>query len=349
MKEIIIDNIDAGQRFDKYLSKLLPEAGKSFIYKMLRKKNIVLNNKKCDGSEKIANGDIIKIFFSDETFDKFSHSVKTPQDKNYDNIIKNKIKTLDIVYEDDNIVIVNKPSGVLSQKAKPDDISINEIIGSYIMSDFDKKEQSFKPGICNRLDRNTSGIVVAGKNIHGLQTMSAAFHDRTIYKYYICIVKGVFTKRQCLNGFIKKDEAGNIVTILSEDEFNKMAPSDRNNYSPVNTEFIPVAHGNDISLVKVHLITGKTHQIRAHLRHIGYPIAGDYKYGSSSFNDYMKKNYQIKDQMLHAYELIIPVKAYPDLNDDLHITTCIPDEFVRVLKGENIWQPGIQEVLGALH
>ena len=350
MKEIIIDNINAGQRFDKYLCKLLPEAGKSFIYKMLRKKNIVLNNKKSDGSEKISQGDIVKIFFSDETFDKFSHSDKIPQNKNYDNIIKNKVKTLDIIYEDDNIVIVNKPSGVLSQKAKPDDISINEIIGSYIMSDFDKKkEQSFKPGICNRLDRNTSGIVVAGKNIHGLQTMSAAFHDRTIYKYYICIVKGVFTKRQCLNGFIRKDETGNIVTILSEDEFNQINPSDRNNYSPVNTEFIPVAHSNDISLVKVHLITGKTHQIRAHLKHIGYPIAGDYKYGSSSFNDYMKKNYQIKDQMLHAYELIIPVKAYPDLNDALHITTCIPEEFVRVLKGEDIWQPGIQEVLGALH
>ena len=349
MKEIIIDNIDAGQRFDKYLCKLLPEAGKSFIYKMLRKKNIVLNNKKSDGSEKISQGDVVKIFFSDETFDKFSHSVTSPQDKNYDNIIKNKIKTLDIVYEDDNIVIANKPSGVLSQKAKPEDISINEIIGSYIMSGSDKKEQSFKPGICNRLDRNTSGIVVAGKNMYGLQTMSAAFHDRTIYKYYICIVKGVFTKRQCLHGFIKKDETDNMVTMLSEDEFSQLDSTNRNTYSPVNTEFIPVAHNNNMSLLKVHLITGKTHQIRAHLKHIGYPIAGDYKYGSSSFNDYMKKNYHIKDQMLHAYELIIPVKAYPKLNDDLHITTCIPDEFVRVLKGENIWQPGIQEGLGALH
>ena len=349
MKEIIIDNIDAGQRLDKYLSKLLPEAGKSFIYKMLRKKNIVLNNKKSDGSEKIANGDIIKIFFSDETFDKFSHSVKTPQNKNYDNIIKNRIKALDIVYEDDNIVIVNKPSGVLSQKARPEDISINEIVGGYIMSGSCRKEQSFKPGICNRLDRNTRGIVVAGKNMYGLQTMSCAFHDRTIYKYYICIVRGIFTRRQCLNGYIKKDEADNIVTILSADDFNKLDSTDKTDYSPINTEFIPVAHNNNISLVKVHLITGKTHQIRAHLKHIGYPIAGDYKYGSSTFNDYMKKNYQIKDQMLHAYELIIPVKAYPELNNDLRITTCIPDTFMQVLKGEDIWQPGIQEALEALH
>ena len=136
---------------------------------------------------------------------------------------------------------------------------------------------------------------------------------------------------------------------MSADDFNKLDSTDKTDYSPINTEFIPVAHNNNISLVKVHLITGKTHQIRAHLKHIGYPIAGDYKYGSSTFNDYMKKNYQIKDQMLHAYELIIPVKAYPELNNDLRITTCIPDTFMQVLKGEDIWQPGIQEALEALH
>lgn len=347
MKEIIIDNINAGQRFDKYLVKLLPEAGKSFIYKMLRKKNIVLNNKRADGSEKISSGDIVRIYFSDETFDKFSHNTNVAANTDYENRIQKQVKRLTIIYEDDNIVVVNKPSGLLSQKAKNDDISINEIICSYIRSN--NHSQTFKPGICNRLDRNTSGIVVAGKNIYGLQTMSAAFHDRTILKYYICIVKGVFTERLCLNGHIQKDDASNKVTILTDDEFNQLDADSRCNYSPVNTEFIPVAHNDDISLIKVHLITGKTHQIRAHLCHIGFPIAGDYKYGSSTFNEYMRNNYQIKDQMLHAYELIIPVKAYPCLDNDLHLKTSVPDEFMHVLKGEEIWQPGIQEVLEALH
>lgn len=340
MKEILISQTDAGQRFDKYLAKLLPDAGKSFIYKMLRKKNILLNDKKSDGSEKISAGDRIKIYFSDETFEKFSRS--QTDEKN-----KTKLPKPDIIYEDDNIIAVNKPSGMLSQKSKPQDISINEIIADYIISHSDSS--TFKPGICNRLDRNTSGIVVAGKNIYGLQTMSAAFHDRTIMKYYICVVEGCFKERISLDGWIKKDCESNTVEIISKEKYLMLDEGTASDYSSVKTEFIPVIYSDTVSLVKVHLITGKTHQIRAHLKYAGYPIAGDCKYGSSRLNAYMKKKYSITSQMLHAYELVIPKDAYSSAGDTLTIKTTVPDEFKQVLKGEGLWQPGIQEVLEDLH
>jgi 23S rRNA pseudouridine955/2504/2580 synthase len=343
LKEITIGQIDAGQRLDKYLQKLLPEAERNFIYKMLRKKNIVLNSKKADGSEKIQAGDTVKIFFSDETFDKFSKNGNAARKKNAE-ISTNFAKKLDIIFEDDNIIVVNKPSGLLSQKAKPEDVSINEIICGYLSSSVESL--SFKPGVCNRLDRNTSGIVVAGKTMYGLQAMSAAFHDRTVRKYYICVVRGCFDERKKLSGYIKKDEAKNKVTVISKDELDRLSEFDKEGFTEIDTEFIPVVSGKNASLVKVHLITGKTHQIRAHLKFMGFPIAGDVKYGNVQFNDYVKSHYRIKSQMLHAYELIVPDTAYKNA---LTIKTPVPNDFLQVLRGENLWRPGIQEVLEGLH
>ena len=345
MKEFTITSIEEGQRFDKYLIKLLPEAGKSFIYKMLRKKNITLNNKKADGSEKIIAGDSVKIFFKDDTFDKFSGKADISLNmKNH--LISDSSYKLDVQYENEDFLVVNKPSGMLSQKAAPDDISINEFISAYISDN--NSASGFKPGICNRLDRNTSGLVVAGKTMYGLQTMSMAFHDRTLLKYYICIVKGCFNTSVKLSGYLKKDINKNISTIISDEEYEREDNRNKSEFSPINTEFIPVISGQNMSLIKVHLITGKPHQIRAHLMFTGFPVAGDHKYGDGQFNKYLSVNYGIKSQMLHAFQLIIPPEAYPKTEKDISISTLIPKEFVDVLKGEDIWRPGIQEDLEAL-
>lgn len=320
MREIIINENEAGQRFDKYLFKYFKEAPSSFIYKMLRKKNIVLNGKKSDGKDKLTSGDSIKIFMADETIDKFRGQLNIE--------VVNPIN-LDIVYEDQNVLIVNKPSGMLSQKAEKDDNSINEYIVSYLMHSGQlTKEQlkTFKPGICNRLDRNTSGLIVAGKSLKGLQVMSEMFKKRTMDKYYLTIVSGIIDKPINIKGFLTKDEKSNKVAISD----NEMS----NSYY-IETGYEPLKYGNNITLLKVKLITGRTHQIRAHLASVGNPIVGDYKYGNKEINNIYKNKYQIEDQMLHAWKLI-----FPEMKDDFEelsqkeITANIPENFEKVIKKE---------------
>ena len=175
MKQFTISPNESGQRFDKYLKKLLSNASGSFVYKMLRKKNITLNDHKADGTEKLNAGDLVKLFLSDETFEKFSGEDEA-------NSEYMKLKSIDsgrlqVVYEDDDVIIMNKPSGMLSQKAVPEDISANEYILSYLIRKGSLSEdqfKTFKPSICNRLDRNTSGLLIAGKTLKGVQTMAEA-------------------------------------------------------------------------------------------------------------------------------------------------------------------------------
>lgn len=336
MKELIISDIEAGQRFDKYLAKCLPNAPKSFLYKMLRKKNIVLNGKKADGSEKISSGDSVKIFFSDETYNEFAGKSVTDTKPS---VIKSsashsKVK-LEVLYENEHILVVNKPKGMLSQKAAATDVSLVEYVNAYLQ-DTGKvdKDSTFQAGICNRLDRNTSGIVVAGKSIKGLQDMTEAFRERTIEKYYICVVKGRFNNRIKVDGYLYKDEKTNKVTVYGKNDKNIHKDA-----VYIETEYIPVVAGENSSLLKVHLLTGRTHQIRAHLAYLKHPIAGDVKYGDTGFNKYYNREYGIKSQMLHAYQLI---------TDELNINTHIPKDFTNVLKGEKLWEPGIPEDLEAL-
>lgn len=289
MREIEIKQNEAGQRFDKFLTKYMNLAPKSFFYKMLRKKNITLNKKKADGSEILDLGDKVTLFLSDETIDKFS-AVKI------DKVQSN----LDILYEDSNILLVNKAVNMLSQKAKEDDISLVEHVISYMLETKQIKEEelrSFKPSICNRLDRNTTGILVAGKTLIGLQTLSKAFKERTIKKYYLCVVLGEVKKQELLNGYLYKDEKTNQVTITKE----KLEDS-----LPIMTEYTPLSSNGKLTLLKVELITGKTHQIRAHLASIGHPIIGDDKYGDHLTNRAYKGKYKVYHQLLHSYQIILP-------------------------------------------
>ncbi|MBP5305699.1 MAG: RluA family pseudouridine synthase, partial [Lachnospiraceae bacterium] len=170
MKEFTVSKKEAGTRFDKYLLKILKNCGSGLIYKSLRKKNITLNDKKADGKESLSEGDIVKIFFSDETFEKFSSgdvgsTVKIAETLN----IPKDFKVPDTIYEDEDVLILNKPVGVLSQKAKADDYTITEWLYERV-----GLSGTFKPAVCNRLDRNTSGIIFAGKSITGLQMLSDA-------------------------------------------------------------------------------------------------------------------------------------------------------------------------------
>ena len=176
MQEIIVSTNEAGQRFDKLLAKYLNEAPKSFIYKMLRKKNIVLNGKKATGNEKLGVGDSIKLFLSDETIEKFSKVT-----------VQKTKQRLDVIYEDENILLINKPVGMLSQKAEAKDESLVEHIITYLLESGQLTEEElrkFKPSICNRLDRNTSGLVVAGKSLLGLQKMGEPDHRQRCRVYY---------------------------------------------------------------------------------------------------------------------------------------------------------------------
>ncbi|WP_448903539.1 RluA family pseudouridine synthase [Eubacterium sp.] len=292
MREIIINKNEAGQRFDKLLFKYFNAAPASFVYKMLRKKNITLNNKKSDGKDKLAVGDCVKIFMTDETIDKFRSS------KNIEASGKTTHKiSLDVVYEDENVIIVNKPAGVLSQKAKKNDISMNEYIIEYLLDTKQLSEnelETFKPGICNRLDRNTSGLLIAGKSLLGLQVMSDMLKDRTFGKYYITVVPGEINGKTKIKGYLTKDSKSNMVKIYDK-------PLKDSSY--IETEYECLKTNGKYTILKVKLITGKPHQIRAHLASVKHPIIGDTKYGRADINEIFRKKCGVKYQLLHAWQL----------------------------------------------
>ena len=322
MKEFIINENEAGQRFDKYLGKLLREAPKSFFYNMLRKKNITLNGGKANGNEKLAAGDHVKLFLSDETFDKFSGSQE---------IVARAHQKLDIVYEDSNILLINKPAGVLSQPADGNEPSLVEYLTGYLLEKGTVTEESlhtFRPSVCNRLDRNTSGIVAAGKTLAALQELSLLFHDRNIHKFYRCLVKGNIKNEKYIKGYLHKDEKCNKVTIQGFQTEGAL---------PIETRYKPVCSNGIITLLEVELITGRTHQIRAHLADSGHPILGDYKYGSRAFNEKYRGKYGLKSQLLHAYRLEIPqIEGTLSYLSDKSFLAKLPPLFEKILKEEHI-------------
>ena len=290
MKEFVISESDEGRRLDKFVMNILKNAGSSFVYKMLRKKNIVLNGARAGGAELIKKGDVVRLYLSDETFDKFSKIGAEEAD------LSGRMPA--IVYEDEDVLIVDKPAGMLTQRRAASDISLNEICLSYVRKTGSKSSADvdhFTPSVCNRLDRNTSGLVTFAKTYRGARCLSAAFRDHSLGKYYRCIAIGNVSDSE-ISGSIIKDPKTNTV-IVSDDEGEE---------SDIRTIIRRISGNGRLTYCEIKLISGKTHQIRAHLAHIGHPILGDPKYGDRTVNEEYRKKYGIRSQMLVCCRLTVP-------------------------------------------
>ena len=338
MQEIIINEANAGQRLNKFLGKYFDDAPQSFVYKMLRKKNIKVNKGKATGNEVLQVGDTVQVFMTDETIANFRKDKKVPVfqvkvEKLPNKKSDNPLKDVPILYEDEDIIILNKPAGMLSQKATPSDYSLNERIVDY----YHGKEYAdtlFTPSVCNRLDRNTSGIILAGMSLRGSQMLSRILKDRTLDKYYLTIVSGRVNQASTVKGFLTKKASHNQVVVYETLEQAHDNGVDKPSF--IETRYEPIGHGRfqniDFTLLKVKLITGKTHQIRAHLRSVGHPIIGDGKYGLKSVNAVTKKEFGLKHQLLHAYEITFPKELEAMGNvAGAQIHADLPDEFLNVL------------------
>lgn len=328
MRQFTVSENEAGQRLDKLLAKYMDQAPKSFFYKMLRKKNITLNSKKAAGNEKLVQGDVIKMFLAEETIAGFQSQKKTVRTD----------KKLDILYENRHVMLLNKPCGVLSQRADKKDISMVEYVISHLLETGQITEEmlkTFRPSVCNRLDRNTSGILAAGKTLLGLQTLSELFKNRTVHKFYLCVVKGVVKERQELRGWLLKDEKTNQVHICREQ---------RADAKQIHTRYRPIADNGKETLLEVELLTGRTHQIRAHLAFAGHPLFGDAKYGDANLNKALEKEYGLHGQLLHAYRLEMPrlTGEFADMSEQCFYAP-VPELFLKIAKERRLggWRHGI--------
>ena len=285
MKEFIVNDNDSGQRIDKFISKALPELPKSMMYRLIRKKDIKINGKRCDISSRLVSGDIVKIYVKDEV----------SAEKKHDMSFLDSSSDIDIIYEDKNLLIVNKPVG-LDSHSNGSQIS-DTLIGRIKKYLYEKNEyspdseSSFAPALCSRLDRNTCGLVTAAKTAAALRSVNEAIRNGQVHKIYRCITVSPLPKKEdIVTAYHRKDEARNLVRITD---------TPASGYKPIKTGYRVLATKPPLSLVEITLYTGRTHQIRAHLAHIGSPVLGDGKYGITAIN----KRYGIFHQALCAYSL----------------------------------------------
>ncbi len=286
MRTIVVKKNDAGQRLDKFLSKAVKGLPASLMYKYIRTKKIKVNRARTEQKYMLCEGDEIQLFIREEFFESPEKDTGA---------LSRIVPKLCIVYEDENIVLLNKRPGVLvHEDADAKDNTLVMHLQAYLAQkgEYDPEgEQSFAPAMCNRIDRNTGGIVIAAKNAAALREMNEHIRDDRIGKYYLCAVHGVpVQKKQTLRGYLRKNAADNMVEVR-----DKAFPGAKE----IITEYRVIGQKNGDALLEVHLVTGRTHQIRAHLAHIGHPLIGDGKYGINKKD--REKGY--KYQALYAYRL----------------------------------------------
>ena len=284
MKEFTAGNNDGGQRIDKFLQKAVPRLPKSLMYKYLRTKRIKLNGKRAEPQTILARGDVLSLYINDEFFGtvRADDFMKAPA-------------AVDIVYEDENILIADKKNGLVVHEDESDspDTLINRIKHYlYRKGEYDpEKENSFAPALCNRIDRNTGGMVIAAKNAEALRIMNEKIRSRETDKRYLCICIGKPPKEHdTITAYMFKDSKTNTVTVS-----DRKSPENRT----AVTEYTLIRSDGSLSLLEIRLHTGRTHQIRAHMAYIGCPLLGDGKYGINSIN----REYGIKTQALYSYRL----------------------------------------------
>lgn len=285
MRSYTVNSNDAGQRVDKFITKAVPKLPKSLMYKYIRTKRIKLNGSRCEISTKLFEGDLLELYVNDEFFS---------EDSERDFMLVSG--SVDIVYEDENILIADKPCGLVVHEddAGTVDTLINRIKkylfdkGEYIP----ESEASFAPSLCNRLDRNTSGLVMCAKNAESLRILNQAVKERRVKKKYLCAVIGEPIPHEAtLKAYLIKNEADNTVRIYDGD-----CPTGA---KQIITAYRVISVSGGLSLCEIDLITGRTHQIRAHMAHIGYPVLGDGKYGVNAIN----RKYSVKTQALQSHSL----------------------------------------------
>ena len=294
MREIRIGETESGQRLDKFLRRYLPGAGSGFLYRMLRQKKITLNGAKAAGAERLAAEDRVQIFFSDETIRHFQNPAG-PAERVTERIPDRwRLRPEQIVYEDSSLLLVNKPSGLLSQRAAADDVSLAEVVADHLHAEGKQTGDDrflYRPGPANRLDRNTSGLVAVPLTLSAARELSAAFRERTLKKCYLTMVHGRFPETRRLRAWQVRDERSRRSRIIFEEQSGADA---------IETVCIPLMEKKDTTLLLVELVTGKTHQIRSHLLACGHPVAGDPKYYIG------KKDTEPARQFLHAWKLTFP-------------------------------------------
>lgn len=286
MKEFIIGKNDAGQRADRFIQKAVPRLGNGRMYKFLREKKIKINGKRCEISTRLVEGDVMQMYINDEFFAAES------DDKPDLSAVPSQIS---VVYEDENILLANKPSGLVvheDDENTPDTLIAR--ITKYLIEKGEyvpENEHSFAPALCNRLDRNTEGIVICAKNAESLRILNEAIKSRKLKKTYLCAVVGRPREdSSTIKTYLEKLERENTVYVRKEK--TSRSKSAVTSYRVLKTT-------GELSLCEVDLITGRTHQIRVHMAYIGCPILGDGKYGRNEVN----RRYHKKNQALCAYKL----------------------------------------------
>ena len=286
MKKISVNKNDAGNRLDKFINKCFPNIPYSLLYKYIRKKRIKVNGKKEEISYRLKENDVLELYINDELLEKSNKSSD----------FKAASEDIEILYEDDNIMIINKKAGLIVHP--DDDIKVDCLVNrikNYLFKkgEFNpENENSFAPALVNRIDRNTSGIVIAAKNAESLRILNLKMKERELHKKYICILCGTLKKdTEILKAFLDKNSSENKVYIS-----NKMK---NKNYKTILTKYSVIDKSKKFTLAEIELLTGRTHQIRAHMAYLGYPLLGDGKYGVNKINREMGYKYQA----LCAYKL----------------------------------------------